>query len=97
MSVCFPGPAARVRAGCGELQADQGRPGPAASDCGEVRAVGGEEWSLQQRGPRGQAEQRTEHRGAVPSFNGIQLLNAKIHISDVSVTFISPQEVTIFI
>lgn len=45
--VCFPGPAAGVRAGRGELQADQDRPGSAASDCGEVGAVGGEEWSLQ--------------------------------------------------
>lgn len=66
-SVPSPGPAAGVGAGRGELQADQDGPGPAASDRGEIGAVGGEERRLQRRRAGGQAEQRAEHRGAVES------------------------------
>lgn len=75
----FPGPAAGVGAGCGELQADQGGSGSAASDGGEVRAVGGEKRRLQRRRTGGQAVQGTEYGGAIPWFYDVQHLKGKLH------------------
>lgn len=55
------GSAPCFRAGCTQLYTDQGRPGQAASDCGEVGAVGGEKWNLRQWRVRGKAEWRAQH------------------------------------
>lgn len=74
-----PGPAAGVRAGCGELQANQDGPRSAASDRGEVGAVGGEKWRLQRWRARGQTGQGTEYRGAKPLFCHIRHPGTKSH------------------